>query len=99
MRVPPGVWVPSGVYSAGCISAGGKRKKLASRPRAGKEGQDCLSSYHCCCLPFPLQGGQRTAGPARMAAEQWAQGSLTPSHALGFRVQAWSAGWHAETLN
>lgn len=50
----------------------------------GRKGQDCLSSLPCCCMPFPLQGGQRTAGPARTAAEQWAQGSLTPSRALGF---------------
>ena len=32
----------------------------------------------------PREGRHRAAMPARMAAEQWVQGSLTPSCALGF---------------
>lgn len=40
-----------------------------------------LATAAVCCS---YEGRQRAGMPARMAAEQWVQGSLTPSHALGF---------------
>ena len=51
----------------------------------GAENRDAtphpLAIAAVCCS---YEGRQSADMPARMAAEQWVQGSLTPSHALGF---------------
>lgn len=88
--------IPTGwCWRSYLLASGGKR--LA--PTQGwEEDCDLLSPCHHCCL-LPCEGRQRAAMPVRMAAEQWVQGSLTPSRVLGFRAWACSAGWHVETLN
>lgn len=61
----------------------GERKRLASAQGLGRRitTSHPLAITAVCC---PCEGRQRAAMPARMAAEQWVQGSLTLSRALGF---------------
>lgn len=61
----------------------GERKRRASVQGQGRRTATSrpLAITAACC---PYEGRQRAAMPARMAAEQWVQGSLTLSHALGF---------------